>query len=93
MNPQGRSPWYPPVSVGRCVGQPQRAKSFDFGSCGGRYMGHFINNAQVGKTAEWMIQSQRKLCQLQLKTCGNNTCVYFPSVRRFELRLQAPRLL
>jgi len=22
------------------------------------YMGHFINNAQLGKTAEWMMQSQ-----------------------------------
>ena len=28
------------------------------------YMGHFINNAQVGKTAEWTMQSQWKLCQL-----------------------------
>jgi len=26
------------------------------------YMGHFINNAQGGKTAEWMKQSQWKLC-------------------------------
>jgi len=30
-------------------------------------MGHFINNAQGGKTAEWMMQSQWKLRQLQLK--------------------------
>jgi hypothetical protein len=32
------------------------------------YEGHLINYAQGGKTAEWMMQSQRKLCQLQLKT-------------------------
>jgi len=51
-----------------------------------RYMGHFINNAQVGKTAEWIMQSQWKLCQLQLKTWGSTTCVrYFPNVRHFEL--------
>jgi hypothetical protein len=25
------------------------------------YMGHFINNAQGGKTAEWIMQSQWKL--------------------------------
>jgi len=49
-------------------------------------MGHFINNAQVGKTAEWMMQSQWKLCQLQLQTWGSSTCVhYFPSLHRFEL--------
>ena len=49
-------------------------------------MGHFIHNAEVGKTAEWMMQSQWKLRQLQLKTWGSSTCVrYFPSVRSFEL--------
>ena len=49
-------------------------------------MGHFINNAQGGKTAEWMMQSQWKLFQLQLNNWGSSTCVhYFPSVRRFEL--------
>ena len=31
-------------------------------------MGHLINNAQGSKTAEWMMLSQRKLCQLQSKT-------------------------
>jgi len=51
-----------------------------------KHIGHFINSAQGGKTAEWMMQSQWKLCQLQLKTWGSSTCVlYFPSVRRFEL--------
>jgi hypothetical protein len=50
------------------------------------YMGHFINNAQGGKTAEWMMQSQWKICQLQSKTWGSSTCVcYFPCVRHFEL--------
>ena len=50
------------------------------------YKCHFINNAQGGKTAQWMMQSQWKLRQLQLKTWGSSTCVrYFPSVRRFEL--------
>ena len=49
-------------------------------------MRHFINNAQGGKTAKWMMQSQWKLCQLQLNTWGSSMCVcYFPSVRRFEL--------
>jgi len=49
-------------------------------------MGHFINNAQGGKTAEWMMQSWWKLCQLQLTTWGSSTCVHcFPSVHRFEL--------
>jgi len=50
------------------------------------YMGHCINNAQVGKTAEWMMQFQWKLWHLQKKTWGSSTCVrYFPSKRRFEL--------
>jgi len=50
------------------------------------YIGHFINNAPGDKTAEWMMQSQWKLRQLQLKTWGSNTCVrYFPSVHHFEL--------
>jgi len=50
------------------------------------YMGHFINNAQLGKTAEWMMQSQWKLCQLQFNTWGSSTCVrYFLNVRLFEL--------
>jgi hypothetical protein len=49
-------------------------------------MGHFINNAQGGKTAEWMMQSRWKLCQLQLKTWGSSMCVhYFLSVRCFKL--------
>ena len=49
-------------------------------------MGHFINNAQVGKAVEWMMQCQWKLCQLQLNTWGSSTSVrYFPSVHRFEL--------
>ena len=50
------------------------------------YKGHFINNAQGGKTAEWMMQSQWKWCQLQLKTWGSRTCVHhIPSLRCFEL--------
>ena len=50
------------------------------------YMGHFINNAEGGKTAEWMMQSKWKLCQLLLKTWGSSTCVhYFPSACPFEL--------
>jgi hypothetical protein len=49
-------------------------------------MGHFINNAQGGKTAHWMMQSQWRLWQLQLKTWRSCACVrYFPSVRRLEL--------
>jgi hypothetical protein len=41
-------------------------------------MGHFINNSQGDKTAEWMMQSQWKLFQLQSKTWGSSTCVpYF----------------
>lgn len=51
----------------------------------GRYMGHFINNAQGDQTVEWMIQSQWKLFQLQL-TWGSSTYVfYFPSIHLFEL--------
>jgi len=50
------------------------------------YMGHFINNAEGGKTAEWMMQSKWKLCQLLLKTWGSSTCVhYFPSACPLEL--------
>jgi hypothetical protein len=30
-------------------------------------MGHFTHNAQSVKTAEWIIQSQLKLCQLQVE--------------------------
>jgi hypothetical protein len=49
-------------------------------------MCHFINNAQGGKTAEWMKEFHWKLCQLQLKTWGSSTSVrYFPSVCPFEL--------
>jgi len=51
-------------------------------------MGHFINNAQGRKIAEWMKQLQWKLFQLQWKTWGRSTCVrYFPSVRHFELTM------
>jgi hypothetical protein len=32
------------------------------------YVGHFIKIAQGGKAMEWMMQSQSKLSQVQLKT-------------------------
>jgi hypothetical protein len=45
------------------------------------YMDHFTDNAQGGKNAEWMMQSQWKLRQLKLKTWGSSTFVlYFPSL-------------
>jgi len=48
------------------------------------YMVHFINNAQGGKTAKWMMQFQWKLGQLQLKTWGSSACIrYFPGLRFF----------
>jgi hypothetical protein len=63
------------------------------------HMGHFVNNAQGGKTAEWMMQSQWKLCHSQLKTWGAAR-VFITSLgcavlnrRVLDLRLQEPRVL
>jgi len=61
------------------------------------YMGHFIKNAQGGKTGEWMMQSQWKLWHLNLKTWRSSMSVhYFPTVNHFELtsvRLGVCRLI